>query len=207
MPRITAEDEALVRAAIEAAEKRCGGEIVCVVARAADRYLYIPTLFAALIAMGLPAVWVLIDPDALAAPISVAQILLFAALSFVFRWPPILRRIIPQAVRARRAGRLAREAFFSQGLHLAPERNGVLLFVAFAERHVEILADAGAEAAIDHDDSRWAAVIDHMRPRLRSGAMGPALAEAIAEIAELLAERLPPRPARENALPDKLILL
>ncbi|MEM6491467.1 MAG: TPM domain-containing protein [Pseudomonadota bacterium] len=207
MPRISTADETLVRDAIAAAEKRCGGEIVCVVARSADRYLYIPTLVAALIAMGLPAVWVVVQPGALAAPISVAQILVFAALSFLFRWPPLLRRIIPGPVRAQRAGRLARETFFGQGLHLAPDRNGVLLFVAFAERHVEILADAGAETAIDNDDSRWAAVIDHMRPRLRSGAMGPALAEAIAEIAELLAERLPPRPARENALPDKLILL
>jgi len=207
MPRLTDDDENHVSTAIAEAERRCGAEILCVVARAADDYLYIPTLAAALVAIGGAAAWVSFDPGVDAVLLTIAQVCAFFGLAAVFRWPPLTRRLIPAGVRTARARRLAREAFFAEGLHLTPDRVGLLLFISFAERHVEILADSGVEAAINGDDALWAGVIDHIRPQLRSGAVGPALVQAIGEMADLLAETLPPRADRPNALPDKLIVL
>lgn len=207
MPQLTEADERRVADAIAEAETRCGAEILCVVARAADDYLYIPTLAAALIALGGAALWASVDSRVDAASLVIVQTCAFFGFAAAFRWPPLTRRLIPAAVRTRRARRLAREAFFAEGLHLTPDRVGLLLFIAFAERHVEILADSGVEAAIDGDDALWAGIIDHIRPRLRAGALGDALVQAVGEMADILAEKLPPRPDRPNALPDKLIVL
>ena len=54
----------------------------------------------------------------------------------------------PTAVKRRRAGRLAREQFFAQGLHLTRARTGVLIFVSVAEHYVEIIADQGIDALV-----------------------------------------------------------
>ena len=116
------------------------------VAEAADDYRYIALLWPALAALLLPAILLTAAPAIDAWLLYLAQTALFVALALLAQLPPLRMALVPAATKRQRAGRLAREQFFAQGLHLTRERTGVLIFVAVAEHHVEIIADQGIDA-------------------------------------------------------------
>ena len=56
MAFLTADDKTRIRQAIEDVERKTAGELVTVIAQQSDDYLYIPTLWAALLALAIPGV-------------------------------------------------------------------------------------------------------------------------------------------------------
>lgn len=201
MALLDTQQRANLQAAVERAEAATSGEFVTVLASAADRYTYIPTLWAALIALVLPVPLVqagLEWPQAY-----LVQVGVFFALAALFRWGPVKMRLIPVEVKRRRAYRLAREQFISLGLHLTPRRAGVLFFVSVAERYVEILADQGVAERVD--DGQWQVVVDEFVAAARSGDAAAGMTTAVERCAALMAEPFPPEPQSINRLPDHLM--
>jgi putative membrane protein len=201
MALLNPQERERLKDAVEQAEAATSGEFVTVIAAAADRYLYIPILWAALIALLVPAAFVVGDW-----PLSWAystQVLVFLALALIVQWPPLKLRLIPKAVKRRRAERLAREVFITRGLHLMPNRAGVLLFVSAGERYVEILADQGIASVVD--DAQWQGIVDGFVDNVRAGRIGEGFVQAIEQCSALMAERFPPEPDQISLLPDHLI--
>jgi putative membrane protein len=201
MAFLSPQERERLKAAVEHAEASTSGEFVTVIAVAADRYLYIPILWAALAALLVPAVFVVGDW-----PLSWAystQVLVFLALALVVQWPPLKLRLIPKAVKQRRAARLAREVFITRGLQLLPNRAGVLLFVSAGERYVEILADQGIAAVVD--DARWQGIVDGFVAKVRAGRIGEGFVQAIEQCSALMAGHFPPESDQISLLPDHLI--
>src|SRR5690606_15062138 len=92
MTLLSAAGQQAVADAITAVERETDAELVTVVARRADDYSYIPTLWAAAVA--------LLTPGALASQwltlpwltlwdVLLVQWLIFAALALALRWPPL----------------------------------------------------------------------------------------------------------------------
>jgi putative membrane protein len=201
MALLNPQERERLKDAVEQAEAATSGEFVTVIAAAADRYLYIPILWAALIALLVPAAFVVGDW-----PLSWAystQVLVFLALALIVQWPPLKLRLIPKAVKQRRAERLAREVFITRGLHLMPNRAGVLLFVSAGERYVEILADQGIASVVD--DAQWQGIVDGFVDNVRAGRIGEGFVQAIEQCSTLMAEHFPPEPDQISLLPDHLI--
>lgn len=202
---LSAEERERVADGIRVAETRTSGEILVLVARSASDYWAIPALWAAIIAFAAP--WPLIWLTSISAyAINLFQLLLFIVLALLFSLPRKNRvRLVPRFLRRRRARQMAREHFFTQGLHRTRERTGVMIFVSVAERYAEVLVDDGIADRVD--DGAWRAIIVALIESLRDNRMGDGLVVAVEAAATILSEHAPPRADDSNELPDKVIVI
>jgi putative membrane protein len=203
MAFLSDEDRQRIAAAIAAAERTTSGELVAVVAEAADDYRYISLLWPALVALLLPAILLTVAPATNAWLLYLAQTALFVLLALLAQLPRLRIALVPAAVKRQRAGRLAREQFFAQGLHLTRERSGVLIFVSVAEHHIEIIADRGIATVVP--DDTWAEAVTEFIERVRAGQIAEGFLATIAVIGGRLAEHFPSTAADRDELPNHLI--
>lgn len=198
-------DKTQLRDAIRQAEAKTSGEIVTVIARASGDYFYYPTLWATLLAILSPLLPIALEVSIAPLGIIELQLLVFALLALVFRWPPIKRRLVPRAVKQQYCARRAREQFLAQNLHTTRERTGVLLYVSVAEHHVELLADAGIHAKVPA--GTWDLVVSKLTARVKAGQVGEGFIEAVGAVGAQLAAHFPAAGVNPNELPDHLIEL
>lgn len=195
-------DRARIEQAIRAAEATTAGEIYVVVAREAGRFRLIPVLWAAIVALLLP--WPLfLLTDLAVGSILVVQVVMFVVIATVCSVSQIRQRLVPSSL----AGEVARTAalaqFMAHGVHLTEDRTGILIYVALANRRVEIVADAGINRKVSQDalDELARDVIRAAREdRLVEG-----LVTAVNDAGSLLARHFPPRATDRNELPDRVV--
>ncbi len=192
-----------LRGAIRQEEAKTTGEIVTVIARSSGDYFYYPTLWAALLAILSPLLPIGLGLSFAPLGIIELQLLVFALLALVFRWPPIKIKLVPRAVQRQYCVRRAREQFLAQNLHTTRERTGVLLYVSVAERHVELLADAGIHARVP--TGTWDQVVNSLTARVKTGQVGGGFIEAVNAIGAQLTTHFPAAGTNPNELPDHLI--
>lgn len=205
---LTSEQHRRVADAIREAEGRTSGEIICVLARSSDGYFY-PAAFAVTVALmlasliaavALESMWVILPMWQFAA----AQLLSFAtALLLLWRWPALRIRLVPRALRYRRAHRNAIEQFLARNIHVTENRTGVLIFLSLAERYAEVVADAGINAHVAQE--KWDAVVSNLVARAAKGELAEGYEEAVRACGDMLAEAFPPATGDENELNDHLV--
>lgn len=191
MALLSREEKIRVQAAAALAEKRSCGEFVTVIAPRADLYLYIPTLWAALITLLVPAAIAYLRPDWDHQRVYATQIATFFGLSLLFRWQRLTVLLVPKRVQRGRAARMAREEFFLRGLPYTRERSGLLLFVSMAERYVEIVADKGIKNRVAQ--SEWDAIVNNFIDEIKQGRAADGFIAAIESCSGLLELHFPRR--------------
>lgn len=77
-------------------------------------------------------------------------------------------------------------------------RNGVLIYLCWADRDIEIVADTGFNGLVTAE--QWARVCHDMEARLRRKEYAAALTEAVRAVSALIAPHFPARD--RNELPD-----
>ena len=85
------------------------------------------------------------------------------------------------------------------------ENCGVLVYLLFADRDVEIVADRGIHARVG--DAAWETICKAMEDAFRAGRFADGVESGIREINRLLIEHFPREQPGQNELPDKPILL
>jgi len=202
--RLTNSDRKRIEEAIVAAEARTDGEIYCVVARESDDYRAVAALWAVLAALlAGPLLLPAGLPPATLVLVQLVAALLLGALS---QWEPVRHRLVPRALKRRRAHRTAVEMFLAHNIHATPERTGLLLFVSLAERHAEVVADTGIFGEVA--DEVWLELVERLTARIGEGALAAGLVEAIGTAGDILAAHVPETGARvrpPNALPNALV--
>lgn len=204
MEFISSKDRSRISRAITRAEKKTSGEIVAVVAAGSDDYVYIPLLWAALAALGVPLImfalsnWPPVHVYAL-------QLAVFAGIALAVQWRPLRIALVPRAVKRARAHRHAMEQFLAQNLHTTRGRTGVLLFVSAAEQFAEVIADEGIYARVPAE--KWDDVVAVLTGHISKGQGADGFVKAINACADILAEHFPPGSAETNELPNHLIVL
>ena len=205
MAPLTQAERDRVLAAIAEAELRSAAEFAVAVASSADRYPEIRLVAPAVIA-------VLAPPLALATGavvdtlwLAILPAVLFISLSAILLPDLIAVPLAPSSLRESRARRLARTLFMDLGLTNPRDRAGVLLFIARAERRVEILAGAGVAERIDSE--AWQQVVDEFVRAARSGPLVAALTQAIEAATALLSEAFPSDDRNPDEVPNRLIEL
>lgn len=197
-------DENRIAEAITRAEKSTSGEIVAVVAAESSSYLYAPFLWASVVALLVP--WPLILWTWWPATwIYVAQVAAFAAVLAATLPRPVRYWLVPKSIKRARAHRRAMEQFVSQNLHTTSGRTGVLIFISVAERHAEIVADAGIEQRVPK--GTWQEIVTRLISAFRAGRHTDGFVVAIEEVGGHLATHFPPGTYDANELPDHLIVL
>ncbi|SIS90301.1 putative membrane protein [Thalassolituus maritimus] len=190
--------------AVSKVEEKTDAELVTVLAHASDSYHYIPTLYAALIALLTPGV-LSFSPLWLGwFELIIVQALVFSVLALVFRIPALRYRLVPAKVKKSRAEMMARRMFLEQGLHHTKGETGILIFVSEAEHYVEILVDRGISEKIDN--KVWQNIVNDFTAEVKAGAVLKGFETCIASVAEVVSDVVPAT-EEKNELPDRLVVL
>jgi uncharacterized membrane protein len=83
--------------------------------------------------------------------------------------------------------------------------NGVLIYLLFADRDVEIIADRGIDAHVGA--AGWERICRAMEAEFRQGRFERGVIDGIAAVSRELAEHFPPKHGGRNELPDEPIVL
>jgi putative membrane protein len=198
----TEADRARIMEAIRAAEADTAGEIYVVVAREADEFRLVPVLWAAIVALIVPWPLHLLTYWS-AGTILLIQVLTFVVIALAASHPALRHRIVPASIAADAARKAAEAQFLAHGVHLTENRTGVLIFVALADRRVEIVADAGINRKVDQ--SAWDELARDVIVAARAGVLADGLVTAVQRAGVLLTRHCPPAPLDRNELPDRVV--
>ena len=191
-------------ASVSKVETVTDAELVTVLARASDDYRYIPTLWAAMIAL-LTSGLLSFSPLWLGwFELIIVQGCVFAALALIFRVPALRYRLVPVSVKKSRAEMMAKRMFLEQGLHHTKGETGILIFVSEAEHYVEILVDRGISERIDNQT--WQGIVEDFTINVKAGKVLEGFESCIARVAEVVSEVVPAT-EEKNELPDRLVLI
>jgi len=197
-------DRQRISAAIQAAERRTTGEIVCVLARSSVESTVPSIVLAALAALALP--WLLVGLTTLPVLIILSlQLALFVALAAILCLPRVRVGLLPAATRRAIAHRAAMEQFILRGIGRTEGRTGVLVFVSLAERYARIVADEAIAARVAQ--AEWQSAIDALIDHMREGRIADGFVEAIERCGGVLATHFPAKPNERSELPDRIYLL
>jgi putative membrane protein len=175
-----------------------------VLAKQADDYYYIPTLWAAMAGVIAPSALLLLPHWLVLSEILLIQVSLFGVLALLLRSPFLLRRLIPKQVRHWRASNLARRQFLENNLHHTEGGLGVLIFVSELERYVEILADRGVAEQIPNET--WALIVQSFTQRVGQGEVYEGFDQCLQAVGVELAAKFPITQDK-NELPNHLVLI
>jgi putative membrane protein len=201
---ISPEEQARLVSVISDVEDETSGEIVLVIAEQAGHYRAVPLLWALLAALVTP--WPLIWLTMISiSRIFLIQLAVALALSLVLSWPKLRFALVPRSIKHAQAHEAASREFLRRGLTRTREKTGVLIYLALAEHHAEILADTGIADRVDA--GIWADIIANLTRAIRDNRMIEGLEEAIRRTGAILAEHAPPRLDDVDELPNKVILL
>ena len=204
-----AADRDAIAAAVAAAERETGGEIVPFAVAASDGYEVAAWKGATLGALlGVLAAAVVHRVAALWGTSELwllAPAIVGAALGFVLGQfaAPVRRWLVGREVLEREVQQRAQEAFLSQEIFRTRDRTGILIFVSLFERQVTVLADSGIHAAVEA--GAWRDLVDELAAGIRRGEAGPAMVRAVERCGALLRTHQVERRAEDvNELPDQL---
>ena len=204
MQPLTAEDEAAISEAIGRAEAKTSGEIVVVAAIASDGYRSFPVIWAALLALAVPMPLIFMTKWPVEY-IYLLQLAVFFICLLLFQWERFRFYAVPGAVKRARAHQRAVEQFLVQNLHTTKSRTGVLIYVSFAERFAEVIADEGIYRKVP--PSTWEDAVGELTNHLARGTTAEGFIRAIERCGKGLAKHFPPGMVDKNELPNHLIVL
>lgn len=189
---------------IESVEKETDAELITVLSQRAENYYYIPTLWAAILALLTPLILRLtpfwLDENEML----LAQWLTFIVAAIFFRIPFIMMKLVPKRVKFWAAGNLARRQFLENNLHHTKDSTGLLIFVSEAEHYVEIIADKGISDLVDNQ--QWQAIINTFIAEVKKGNTQKGFLQCIESCGELLKLHAPAT-KEKNELPNHLVVL
>ncbi|MBO1907841.1 hypothetical protein KHP60_20680 [Microvirga sp. 3-52] len=201
---ISNDDQMRLAHVISDVEDNTSGEVVLVIAEQAGHYRAIPLLWALLAALVTP--WPLIWLTSISTSrIFLIQLVVALTLSLVLSWPKLRYALVPRSIKRAQAHEAASREFLRRGLTRTREKTGVLIYLALAEHHAEILADTGIMDRLDA--GLWADVVAELTAAIGDGRMTEGLVEAIRRTGAILAEQAPPRLDDVDELPNKVIIL
>ncbi|WP_414977177.1 TPM domain-containing protein [Brevundimonas sp.] len=227
--KFTADDHARIARAIAEAETRTSGEIFCVLAGQVSSYRDISLGWAAAGALILPLALVPFGFDATWLPgfgngwevahlaarevtvgrtlaaYALIQAAVFLAVFILTSIPTVRRLVTPRSIRRARVRRVALSQFLAHGLQVTEGRTGVLIFAALSDHQVEVIADAGIHARVDHDI--WAAAVEVLVRGLRTNRPVEGFEQAIDLCGKALAEQFPPGAKNSNEVADRLVVI
>jgi len=204
MTLVTQTDQKRITDAISEAESATSGEIVAMIAPESANYYYVPFLWAALIALGVPWPFVFWTWWPIQ-HIYVLQLAVFAALVVVLMPGRVRLALVPRRVKHARAHRRALEQFMAQNLHTTTGHTGVLIFVSVAERFAEVIADRAIHEKVP--ETVWQDIVADLTTHIGNGQAGEGFVRPIRAAGQQLALHFPPKASHDKGLTNHLIVL
>ncbi|RLD56934.1 MAG: TPM domain-containing protein [Bacteroidetes bacterium] len=115
------------------------------------------------------------------------------------------RLIIPKKIRNKKVKERAIRHFMESGAYNTKERSGILIFISFLERRVELLADIGISKKIPQE--KWDSIVQYIVNGIKENKISEHLSKAIEDCGKLLAIHFPIQPDDVNELKDDIDIL
>ena len=207
---LTEQEREQINAAVQSAERRTSGEIVCLVESASYRYPMANVLGATVLALPLALVltpliggWLWMGTHNMWLFLGLFGLIFTAAyfavenMAWLKRWFVSKREIEEEVEEA------AVTSFFRHGLYRTREANGILVFISVFEHKVWVLADHGINAKVAAGE--WDAIVTRITDGIRSKRSAVAICEAVESIGTTLAEHFPVRDDDTNELKNVIV--
>lgn len=200
MVTLTDTDREALTHCIAAAEKRTSAEIVLSIAETCDDYRIHTLPYAALAGFLVFGALALLMPDVHVrmAFLATGAGMLLGGLAL--QWRPLRLLTVPRAVKEDAAERLAHLEFAALVAGRTSAANGILIFIALAERHAEILPEPGLAAAVPQ--TVWQTIMDALIADLAAGRVRLGIERAIAACGDAAAAAYPPVAGDKDELPN-----
>jgi putative membrane protein len=216
-PNFSDEEKEKIKQAVKEAESQTSGEIATAFIKESDDYAVYELSFA-VIAGFIYFIVLMFFAGGIEAGIkkmtweySSTQLLMFYGFStfllislfyLLANLPFIDRLVVPKAVMRRKVNQRAVRYFMESGVYNTKDRTGILIFISYLERRVELLADKGISEKIPQE--KWDAIVSHIIDGIKSRQLVNHLADSIRECGKLLAEHFPIQPDDVNELNDDI---
>lgn len=202
---ISQKEQDKIRTAIEAFETKSSAEMVTVIAKQSDSYIFIPTLWAAVAALIVP--WLLFGfvDNFTHQELNIIQLIIFTFLASLGQIKKIKMFLIPSFIKKKRSANMAKEQFFKLLVQDTQNDGLVLLFVSEAEKYVEIITDATIAKKID--DTFWEETIQNFTIHVKADNIALGYLESIEQMAEPLIKYFPQTRDDKDELPNHLIMI
>lgn len=212
MARFSPSDLDAVREAVSAAEGRTSGEIVPYIvdrSGAYERILWRGAALGAVIAVVLMLIgrlivagWSMPVLHSAYAPHAAALLGAGVGLLLIRYVPSVFRLVAGKRYLDHVVHQRAMRAFLEEQVFDTRDRTGIVILVSLLERRIEVLGDAGINAAVEKEE--WADVVAIIRDGLKNGQPADALVKGIERCGEFLREHgVERRSDDSNELPDE----
>jgi putative membrane protein len=207
---LTTQEQQQINGLVAEVEATSGAQFVVAVIGKADAYPEIPWKAFALATVSIAPLVASMELGLMSAPalrtsatglLVVLAAGLVAALMAMFV-PPLGRLLLDRQRARTEVEQYARALFFERGMFQTRHRTGVLVLISLFEREAVILADSGVRQHVT--DGQIEAIVERMRPLVRSGGMVGATQSALAELTRLLRGKFD-RGAGADELADALV--
>jgi len=117
------------------------------------------------------------------------------------------RIIVPRKIMNRKVYERAIRYFTESGIFNTRDRTGILIFLSFLERRVELIADRGISSKIPQE--RWDGIVNQITEGIKKGKTVEHLVVSVRECGAILSEadQFPIKPDDENELADDVSVL
>lgn len=115
------------------------------------------------------------------------------------------RLIVPKRVMKQKVNERAVRHFMESGVYNTKDRTGILIFISYLERRVELLADRGISEKIPRE--KWDDIVTHITTGIKENRIVEHLSQAIRECGDLLAGHFPIQPDDVNEIKDDIDIL
>jgi putative membrane protein len=189
MVTLTDTEKQELERAVAAAETRTSAEIVLAISDVCDDYRVHTVPFAMGMGLVVLAALALLMPalSLRMAFIATGGAILLAAL--LLQWQPLRLLATPRAVKEEAAERHAQADFVSLVDGKTSAANGLLIYLALAEHHAEILPEPGLAARVPQET--WQPIMDTLTGELKAGRVMAGIEAAIVSCADAAAAAFP----------------
>ncbi len=112
----------------------------------------------------------------------------------------VFKKVMKQKVKER-----AVRHFMESGVNNTRDRTGILIFISFLERRIELIADKGINEKIPQE--KWNSIVENIIQGIKSGKVIEKLKESILECGKILEKHFPIKPDDTNELSDDVTIL
>lgn len=188
--KLSTEERARLHAACEAAEKRTSARLAVVTVPISDRYALYPLVYGGIAALTVFAVLAVFFHHMPLRAAFLVTAVVGAAVMFALDVMALRLMTVPRHAKNWECWELAHRAFASRILAQNDRRTGIVLFVSFGERYVEVVTDRDVDLRVPQ--SVWDAIIKDFLAAARQGRVGEGLPVAVEACAKVLEMHYPP---------------
>jgi putative membrane protein len=201
--KIYKKDLETIKEVIKSAETKTSGEIVPVIVKQSDDYLYSHYLCALLYTfIGVILTFCEALPKTQVSPIIYITIMAIVGYSLP-KISSLKRALLNKKERDEEVNQKALQTFFTNNLHRTKDGTGILIFISLLERKVQILGDHGINKKVDQNF--WNDEVDKLVQSIKEDNLIEGLSQVISTLGDKLAEHFPIQSDDTNELKNELI--